>query len=210
MVVSKSVSRSRLRSSTRGYIVKTIICAAFSLSLSPLVSASSCWNTAEQETGIDRYLLAAVSQVESGIRPHALAVANKGVWLSKQPNSISQALSWATWLNQRGYIFAIGATQINWRAHGKRLEAQGVTMQKLYCDPCLQISSGAKILKDCFDSEGVNWSGVGCYYTGPGRNRLPWERYKYSKKVYENYIKLKNTRSDLTVPQVTDPACGQT
>ena len=188
--------------------MKMTICFSLVLLTSTPVLADSCWNSAEKETGIDRYLLAAVSQVESGHRPQALAVANKGVWLSKQPASISQALSWAEWLNQRGYTFAVGSTQINWRAHGKRLEAQGVTMKKLYCDPCLQIHNGAKILRDCFDSVGFNWNGVGCYYTGPGKNRLPWERYKYAKKVYANYAWYKKTQPELEVPKVNDSACS--
>lgn len=161
--------------------------------------SAQCWTLAEQATGIDRYLLYAVSQVESGHSTKALAVAKKGVWLAKQPASLDQAISWAMWLDQNGYTFAVGATQINWKAHGPRLRRQGITLEGLYRDPCLQIMEGAKILKDAFDSEGVNWSGVGAYYTGTGRNRLPWERYNYARKVHAVYAQYLRSPPHLTL-----------
>ena len=169
---------------------------------------SACWDETEKESGIDRYLLHAVSDVESGHNAIALAVAKKGLWLTRQPKTISQAISWAEWLNIHGYTFAIGSTQINWRVHGKFLESQGITMKKLYCDPCLQIKNGARILRDCFDREGVSWNnGVGCYYTGPGKNKLPWDRYEYAKKVYARYVYYKRMKPELTVSKLLDPVC---
>ncbi|MEW4339623.1 transglycosylase SLT domain-containing protein [Chromobacterium vaccinii] len=169
--------------------------------------AHACWELAEKQTGVDRYLLKAVVDVESGGRPQALAVAKRGVWLRKQPDSISQAISWATWLDQNGYTFAVGTTQINWRAHGSRLMKQGISLQRLYCDVCLQLVEGAKILRNGFDSVGVNWEGVGAYYTGGGKGYLPWERYRYAQKVFSRYQIYKSSPPLLTVPEVNDLAC---
>ena len=154
------------------------------LSVSSL--AQSCWEQAEQESGINRYLLFAVARVESSHQPLAMAVASKGVWLGRQPRTLQEALSWANWLESNGYVFAVGLTQINWPAHRTNLQGRGISLQQLLSDPCLQIREGARILKNAFDREGQNWSAVGAYYTGPTK-KLPWERYRYAQKVHRWY-----------------------
>jgi len=102
-------------------------------------SAQNCWEMAEQETGINRYLLYAVSKVESGHHPLAMAVAKKGLRLSRQPGSFKEAMDWANWFDRQGYVYAVGLTQINWPAHRARLQAKGITLQMLLADRCLQI-----------------------------------------------------------------------
>ncbi|KIA80790.1 hypothetical protein QR66_08440 [Chromobacterium piscinae] len=163
------------------------------------VWAGSCWEQAEQETGISRYLLYAVAKVESSHQPLAMAVAKKGVWLGRQPRNLEEALRWANWFERNGYVFAVGMTQINWPAHRKSLQARGITLRQLLSDPCLQIREGARILDAGFQMEGANWSGVGAYYTGPKR-KLPWERYHYARKVHHWYVRYVNQPPALVVP----------
>jgi hypothetical protein len=56
--------------------------------------------------------------------------------------------------------------------------------ERLMEDPCYNVMTGARILKQCIDRHGYNWQAVGCYNATNVQKRM-----NYSWKVYHALLK---------------------
>lgn len=125
--------------------------------------SASCWVEAGDRHSIEPELLYAIAQVESGLNPGAVNHNKNG---SRD----------------------VGLMQIN-SMHLSRLQARGITEQRLLDEPCLAIEVGASILADFIERYGYNWTAVGAYSAGnaPDRQAL---RLRYAGKVWKHYQAL--------------------
>ena len=85
----------------------------------------------------------------------------------------------AVHINKNG-TFDSGLMQVNswWIT---RLE---LDRGSLLSDPCYNVKTGARILRECIDRFGYNWNAVGCYNAGTADKKI-----NYSWKIYHQ---LKN------------------
>ncbi|ROM93879.1 transglycosylase SLT domain-containing protein [Pseudomonas brassicacearum] len=125
--------------------------------------SASCWIEVGDRHSIEPELLYAIAQVESGLNPGAVNHNNNG---SRD----------------------VGLMQIN-SMHLPRLQARGITEQRLLDEPCLAIEVGASILAEFIERYGYNWTAVGAYSAGnaPERQAL---RLRYAGKVWKRYRAL--------------------
>lgn len=111
--------------------------------------------------------MAAVARVESGFNPFAIGVV--GGRLDRQPTSKDEAVRTAKMLEDAGYNFSVGVTQVN----RYNLPKYQLDYDKAF-DPCDNLRVGALILKDCFDRARLRVAGeqealraaFSCYYSG--------------------------------------------
>ena len=78
----------------------------------------------------------------------------------------------------------IGLMQIN-SSHLSWLEKYGITREMLLEDPCLNVHVGAYILAENISRYGYSWEAVGAYNA-----KSPEKRARYTKKVWNMYLKL--------------------
>ncbi len=121
---------------------------------------ANCWSYASQKFGIDRNLLIAIAQVESGMNPAAVNRNNNG-------------------------SYDIGLMQIN-SSHMPKLKQLGLSEEHLKRDPCASILVGASMLADMMKIYGYSWEAVGAYNAGTGKGRHEI-RMRYARKVWERY-----------------------
>ena len=130
------------------------------------------------EYGIPVQLFYAIALAESGKSraptsgrrpwPWTLNIAGEGVYFDSR---------WAAWQALDQSLRAgqdsvdIGLMQVNWRFHQARL---GNTWLAL--DPTHNLSVGADILKDCYQSRRDWWASVGCYHAPADQPRA--RRYR--------------------------------
>lgn len=101
--------------------------------------------------------LAAISRTESAFHPFALSInypqtsarragfANGSMLLARQPRTLTEAMSWASWFQRHGYTVSVGLMQINTQT----ATLYGVSLRQLF-DPCLNVKAGAKIITDYY------------------------------------------------------------
>jgi soluble lytic murein transglycosylase-like protein len=104
------------------------------LLLIPSLVFAFCFEEAGKEYGVPPRLLEVLAGTESAMNPRALN------------------------LNTNG-SYDIGLMQVNsyW------VQVMGLDKDKLAGDPCYNVMTGARILKQCMDRYGYNWEAVGCY-----------------------------------------------
>ncbi|MBD9461720.1 MULTISPECIES: transglycosylase SLT domain-containing protein [unclassified Pseudomonas] len=119
-----------------------------------------CWSKAGQLHAIEPELLQAIAEVESGLRSDAIH-------------------------HNRDGTRDIGLMQIN-SIHLSRLNAQGITEQRLLDDPCLSVEVGASVLAGFITRYGYNWTAVGAYNAGNSPHRQA-ARLRYARKVWQRY-----------------------
>lgn len=119
-----------------------------------------CWSKAGQLHAIEPELLQAIAEVESGLRSDAIN-------------------------HNRDGTRDIGLMQIN-SIHLSRLNAQGITEQRLLDDPCLSVEVGASVLAGFITRYGYNWTAVGAYNAGNSPHRQA-ARLRYARKVWQRY-----------------------
>lgn len=111
--------------------------------------------------------MAAVVHVESTFNPYAIGVV-KGR-LQRQPRSLAEAVATARYLDQKGYNFSLGVSQVN----KYNLAKYGESFETIF-DPCRNIKAGASILKDCYvrakaiykSDQTALRAAISCYYSG--------------------------------------------
>lgn len=124
----------------------------------PVKAEDYCFAEAEAYYKVDRRILYAVSEVESGVN-------NKAVRTMKNGKKTKR--------------YDVGHMQINswW----------GFTANEL-ADPCFQTLSGAAILSDCLASYGNGVDALSCYNSGKPLSKLTIKRKeevkRYIQKVY--------------------------
>jgi soluble lytic murein transglycosylase-like protein len=120
------------------------------LALFPSAVSAFCFDEAAREYGIPRPLIESIAETESAMNPRALNL---------NPN--------------RSLDFGLMQVNSFW------VQAMGLKKEKLMGDPCYNVMTGSKILKQCIDRYGYNWEAVGCYNATSSRKRI-----NYSWKVY--------------------------
>ncbi|QPR26566.1 transglycosylase SLT domain-containing protein (plasmid) [Edwardsiella hoshinae] len=146
----------------------------FLLLLFTLISTSSlandCFDMAGRDYRIDPDLLRAIAWKESRFNPKAIG---------RSPDK----------------SIDVGLMQIN-SQHADTLRPLGITMQRLYNDPCLNIYTGAYVLAQSFKKLGINWNAVGAYNAGFKQTpQQAQRRYNYAKEIHAYYLALKNSKT---------------
>lgn len=116
---------------------------------------------------VEPHTLHSLVSVESSGNPFAIGVVNGA--LDQQPKSKFQAIEKAKNLLRQGKNFSMGLSQVN--IHN--LAKYGQTIESIF-DPCENLATGGKILTDCFERAGNQFSeqqmalraALSCYYSG--------------------------------------------
>jgi len=116
---------------------------------------------------IHKDTVSALVRVESGYNPYAVGVV--GGRLSRQPRNIQEALSVVDQLEDNGFNYSLGLSQIN----KYNLPKLGLDIRKVF-DPCVNLNAGQKVLAECYSraktggmegQEAVK-AALSCYYSG--------------------------------------------
>ena len=103
--------------------------------------------------------LQAVALTESALYPFALSLNypatvaayngldNQEVYLSRQPETLDEAIHWTRWFHSHGYTVSIGLMQIN----SENAPRYGVTVRQLF-DPCTNVAIGARMLGEIYST----------------------------------------------------------
>ena len=107
----------------------------------------------------------ALVATESGFNPFAIGVVGGSV---RQPKSAAEADAAVKALDAQGFSYSVGLAQINL----KNFDRFGLTRENAF-DPCLNLSTGALILSECYASTAKSLTEAGrlsqalsCYYSG--------------------------------------------
>jgi type IV secretion system protein VirB1 len=115
--------------------------------------AAKCGPSAALDT------LQAVALTESALHPFALSLNypatvaaynglnNQEVYLSRQPETLAEAIRWTHWFHSHGYTVSIGLMQIN----SENAARFGVTVRQLF-DPCTNVAIGARMLGEIYST----------------------------------------------------------
>jgi type IV secretion system protein VirB1 len=137
----------------------------------PGMELMSCPNLA-----VPREVMHHVVRVESSYNPYAIGVVRGR--LVRQPRSLSEAVSTARMLEQRGYNFSLGLAQVN----RYNLSKYGLTSYEQAFQPCANLVAGSRILRECYGRSGGDWGkSFSCYYSGDFRTGY---RHGYVQKVF--------------------------
>lgn len=111
--------------------------------------------------------MAALMHVESSQNPYAIGVVNGK--LLRQPRNKPEAIATANALEQSGWNFSLGKSQVN----RYNLVKYGLTYETAF-EPCPNMRAGAAILKECYDRalpqfgdpQRALQAALSCYYSG--------------------------------------------
>lgn len=137
----------------------------------PVASRASCFQDAADKYAINPVLLESIAIVESNLNQRAI---------NRNMDGTSD----------------IGIMQIN----SNWLKSTGIGESDLMDDVCLNIMTGARILRRCIDKHGYNWEAVGCYNA-----RNPAKRANYAWKVFRQ---IKNNTGTRAQSQAKEPDRG--
>jgi type IV secretion system protein VirB1 len=116
-----------------------------------------------------------VINVESSRNPFAIGVV--GGRLARQPTNISEAVATAQMLEQQGYNFSLGVSQVN----RYNLAKYGLSSYQAAFDVCSNIRAGSQILRECY-GRAQDWGkAFSCYYSG---NFVTGYKHGYVQKVF--------------------------
>lgn len=116
-----------------------------------------------------------VVRVESSGNPYAIGVV--GGRLARQPRTLSEAVSTAQMLEQQGYNFSLGVSQVN----RYNLAKYGLTSYAQAFQVCPNLQAGSRILSECYQRAGDWGKAFSCYYSG---NFTTGYRHGYVQKVF--------------------------
>lgn len=116
------------------------------------MSYAFCYDEAGSAYLINPYLLQSIAGIESGFASTAIHK------------------------NRNGSV-DIGLMQVN----SAWIQIAGLEPRRLLSDPCYNVMTGARILKNCIDRYGYTWEAVGCYNASSHEKRVA-----YSWKIYNN------------------------
>lgn len=122
---------------------------------------------------VELITMQALAKTESSFNPYAIGVV--GGKLSRQPDTLGEALATVKQLDAQGYDYSTGMMQVNKRNWKK----YGLTHQTAF-DLCLNMRAGAAILHGCFysarkkwpqaDAQSVLGAAFSCYNSGNFRS----------------------------------------
>ncbi|ELY5940703.1 transglycosylase SLT domain-containing protein [Cronobacter malonaticus] len=128
-------------------------------------ASGDCFDMAGRDYHIDPDLLRAIGFRESSFRPYVLNV-----------------------VSEKSY--AVGTMQIH-SQNFSDLAHYGITPQKLYADPCMNIYTGAYYLALAFHRWGYTWRAVGAYNAGFRQtDEQEKKRNRYAGEVRNIYEQL--------------------
>lgn len=124
---------------------------------------------------VSQQTMQALMTVESSFNPYAIGYkivrkSDRQVFhLDARPRNREQAIGWAKWLEQNGYVFDAGAAQVN----SSNFKRYGMTLEAAF-DPCSSVRVGSLILADCFkralphysDQQAALRAALSCYQSG--------------------------------------------
>lgn len=126
-----------------------------------LALAQQCAPTVASQT------MAAVVNVESRYNPYAIGVV--GGHLARQPRNLNEAVATAQALQNAGWNFSVGVSQVN----RYNLPKHGLSYGQAF-EPCSNLRAGSKILEECYtrasarihDQQQALRAAFSCYYSG--------------------------------------------
>lgn len=128
------------------------------------------------DLAVPRDVMHHVVRVESSYNPYAIGVV--GGRLVRQPRNLAEAVSTARMLEQRGYNFSLGLAQVN----RYNLAKYGLTSYEHAFQPCANLVTGSRILRECYGRSGNDWGkSFSCYYSGDFKTGF---RHGYVQKVF--------------------------
>ncbi len=137
-----------------------------------------------------------VARVESSFNPYAIGVV--GGRLVRQPRSLDEAVSTARMLEEKGYNFSLGISQVN----RYNLAKYGLESYEKAFQVCPNVVAGAQILAECYGRSGSDWGkAFSCYYSG---NFVTGYRHGYVQKVYASIAAAAQTVASAAIP-LADP-----
>lgn len=146
----------------------------------PLQTWGFCFDDAATKTGIDPILLVAIADGESSMNPMAQGINVIDGAVVSEDIGVMQISS--PWLKSRWFREA------------------GITRERLYKEPCLNVQIGAEILAKGCDLKSMSWDCVGAYNAGMRQSKKQQDRrYHYSLKVYKKYMLLKHDATALSL-----------
>ena len=138
---------------------------AFVPFLLPVCAEAFCFEEAGNIHGINPSLLRSIARIESGMNPKAVNV------------------------NKNGST-DLGLMQIN----SSWIEPMQLYRKDLLSNPCYNVKTGARILRECIDRLGYTWQAVGCYNAVTKSRQVD-----YSWKIYR-VLKREEKRNKRIVP----------
>lgn len=133
-----------------------------------------------------------VARVESSFNPYAIGVV--GGRLVRQPKSLDEAVSTARMLEEKGYNFSLGISQVN----RYNLAKYGLGSYEKAFQVCPNVVAGAQILAECYGRSGSDWGkAFSCYYSG---NFVTGYRHGYVQKVYASIAAAAQTVASAAIP----------
>lgn len=120
-------------------------------------AGEACWELAAKETGVTVELLRGIAGVESSMRPTAVNASHQHITGTRD----------------------IGLVGVN--SAPKVLRRLGVTEADLF-DPCTNLRTGARILREKFERYGATWEAVGAYCVSC--TRLKGEACRNARSAY--------------------------
>ena len=123
-----------------------------------------------------------VVRVESSSNPYAIGVV--GGRLARQPRNLSEAVVTAQMLEQQGYNFSLGISQVN----RYNLAKYGLTSYAQAFQVCPNLLAGSRILNECYQRSGDWGKAFSCYYSG---NFTTGYRHGYVQKIFASMSGVK-------------------
>lgn len=129
-----------------------------------------------QDISVPMDVMEHVVRVESSFNPFAIGVV--GGRLVRQPRNLPEALATVRMLEEQGYNFSLGLSQVN----RHNLAKYGLTSYEAAFDSCQNLKVGARILAECHKQVGGDWGrAFSCYYSG---DTVTGFRHGYVQKVF--------------------------
>ena len=129
---------------------------------------------------VDQHLMMRVISVESGHNPYAIGVVNAR--LQRQPKNIAEAKATTQFLENAGYNYSVGLTQVN-RINFSRFK---LNFDNVF-DVCTNLNAGGQILRECLNRASAQGyqadathKALSCYYSGQLNSAVGT---KYANKV---------------------------
>lgn len=138
-----------------------------------------------------------VVNIESSGNPFAIGVV--GGYLQRQPKNIGEAIATVENLEKLGFNYSLGIAQVN----KYNLKKYGLDNYEKAFDICSNLKAGTKILQECYQSAGNDWSkAFSCYYSG---NFVTGYRHGYVQKMMASVSQAGNTNAIITYSDNTPP-----
>lgn len=145
---------------------------------------------------VNHELMLGIISVESSHNPYAIGVVN--AHLQRQPQNLAEAKVTAQHLEQAGYNYSVGVTQVN-RSNFNRFN---LTLDNAF-DTCTNLNAGGQILAEClrsavaqgYQQEAIN-KALSCYYSGHLNSKVGMQ---YANKVITKLTLASHSTSNATM-----------